>query len=499
MKHYREVAPRVKTIESLRNTAVLNEHAIADIVDNSFDADADLVIITLNKKNYITIFDNGKGMSLDKMFEALTLGSKTGHNGGDLGKFGMGLKVSGTSMGRRIELLSKEAGEEPHKVIYDLDYMQKVDKWEIWEEPLSEAEQKDFAKIAHGTYVNITNLDRVKSQVEGCTVNYIRRAFRNFIKDGKTIMVNSRQLTPIDPIERGEKSTLIHLDKTVQLGGKDVHFVVAEVDSDRSDLGAKQSDGNHLVANLANQGFFIVRNGREIKGPDSLDIFERHPNANRFRCEISFNEDADQAFGVPPTKDNVVLSDAMKLSIRRIVAPYRTAITNKSKSAGRKEAAQEIDHSDAERIIAACSGLIIKKARKEKRNSPKVKDVTPLPKPVKPVDPNQKKIRRNFRLIQPGINRMPAEFQEVPLGENGRIFDCYLDKGKVVIRWNYEHPFHEQLLAKYRKDKNVMTPIDLMVYSLSIELLTANTDELALAMDSAVDTLSINLCKLMNV
>lgn len=498
MKNFREVAPRVKTIESLRNCALNNEHAIADIVDNSFDAGADLVIITLDKKDYVTVFDNGKGMSLDKMYEALTLGSSTGHEDGDLGKFGMGLKVSGTSMGRRLELLSKEIGEEPHKVVYDLDHMQATGKWEAWDEPLSPAEMKDFANIAHGTYVNISKLDNVKKQVEGCTVNYLRRAFRNFLGNGKTICVNSKDLTPIDPLERGDKGTIIHLDKNIKLNGKNVHFTVAEVCTDRSDLSAEKENNNRLKVGLQNQGFFVVRNGREIKGPDGLDIYDRHPSANRFRCEISFSEDADKEFGVPPTKDNVTLNDAMKLAIIRTVGKYRTAIMNKSKKKTRVEAAKEIDHSDAERLISACKDLDMKKSKKEKRNSPKVKGVTPVPKPVNPNVPKVKKLRRNFRFIQPSTNSMPAEFQEAALGEYGRLFDCYFDKGKIVIRWNYEHPFHEQVIAKYRKDKNILTPIDLLAYSLSVELLSSESEEIELAMDNAIETMSSNLRKLMD-
>lgn len=497
MKHYREVAPRVKTIESLRNCALNNEHAIADIVDNSFDADANVVIITLNKKNCITIFDNGNGMSLDKMYEALTLGSETGHDAGDLGKFGMGLKVSGTSMGRRLELLSREDGKKPHKVIYDLDHMQKTGKWEAWDEPLNESEKKDFARISHGTYVNISKLDNVKKQIEGCTVNYLRRAFRNFLSDGKIIIINGKELAPIDPLERNEESTNVHLDKTFTLGGKEVHFTVAEVRADNSDVSASKDDDNCLKVSLQNQGFFVLRNGREIKGPDGLGVFERHPTANRFRCEISFNEDADKEFGVPPTKDNVVLTDAMKLNIIKIVGKFYSQITKRNKKKAQTETAKEIDHSDAEYVIAGCKDLNIKKANREKRQSRTVKEVTPVTKVIAKDDKKRKQIRKTFRKVQPGLNSMPAEFQEVPLGENGRLFDCYFDKGKVVIRWNYEHPFHELVIAKYRKDKNVVTSIDLMVYALSLELLTADTEEIELAMDNAINTMSENLGRLM--
>lgn len=498
-KIYYDATPNVKAIFSLRTSQSSNEHAIADIIDNSFDANATVAIITIDKKDCVTIFDDGKGMSLDTMVKALTLGSDTDHANGDLGKFGMGLKLSGISMGNRIELLSKEDGEDPHKAILDLDDMEESKKWGVWEEPLTDEEKRDFANIAHGTFVRILKPWNVKNQIVGCTSNYLRRAFRNFLKDGKTILINGKALTPIDPLERGEKGTVIHYDESVKLNGKKVRFTVAEVRTDGSDIAASKDNDGKLKVGLQNQGFFVVRNGREIKGPDYLDIWDRHPGANRFRCEISFDEASDVDFGVPPTKDDITLSDAMKLSIVKIVGKYHTLIMAKGNKKKALDEAKEVDHSDAESIIAGCKNLDIKKAKKEKRKSPKVKNVAPVPKPPKPDDPNKKKkIRRNFRFIQPSANSMPAEFQEVALGEYGRLFDCYFDKGKVVVRWNYEHPFYEKLIARYRKDKNVLTPIDLMAYSLSIELLTADTEELELAMDNAIDVMSGNLGKLIN-
>lgn len=498
-KIYHDATPNVKAIFSLRTSQSSNEHAIADIIDNSFDANASVAIITIDKKDCVTIFDDGKGMSLDTMVKALTLGSDTSHDNGDLGKFGMGLKLSGISMGNRIELLSKEDGEEPHKAILDLDDMEESKKWGVWEEPLTPEEEKDFTNINHGTYVRILKPWNVKNQIVGCTSNYLRRAFRNFLKSGKMIIINGKELKPIDPLERGEDGTIIHYDEEVKLNNKKVRFTVAEIRTKNSDISAEKESDGKLKVGLQNQGFFVVRNGREIKGPDYLGIWDRHPGANRFRCEISFNEDSDIDFGVPPTKDDVTLSDAMKLSIIKIIGKYHTLIMAKGNKKRHVEEAKEVDHSEAESIIAGTKNLEIKKAKKEKRLSPKVKNVTPVPKPPKPDDPNKKKkIRRNFRLIQPSANSMPAEFQEITLGEQGRLFDCYFEKGKVVIRWNCEHPFYERLIAKHRKDKNVLTPIDLMAYSLSLELLTADTEELTLAMDNAIDTMSGNLGKLIN-
>ena len=128
-----------KLIESLRYLTYTNETAIADIVDNSFDAEADNVIVSIDKNDSIIIHDDGHGMDKKVMGEAIKLGSDTQKEQTDLGRFGMGLVTASISMGRRVEVISKMEDEEPHKVVLDLDHIVDTKQWYGIEEPLTRA------------------------------------------------------------------------------------------------------------------------------------------------------------------------------------------------------------------------------------------------------------------------------------------------------------------------------------------------------------------------
>ena len=97
---------------------------------------------------------------------------------------------------------------------------------------------------------------------------------------------------------------------------------------------------------------------------------------------------------------------------------------------------------------------------------------------------------------------MPAEIIEADLGAFGSLFDCYFEGNKIVIRWNIRHPFHSKLIAKYSGDKNIITPVDLLIYSLAQEQLSLdedNTDNIAKAqaLNNAIFGMSNNLRVLM--
>ena len=78
--------------------------AIAELIDNSFDAHAtDIAIDITNAKGAkynITITDNGVGMNMDELTDAITLAkSSKSSEDGDLGLFGLGMKTSLGALG----------------------------------------------------------------------------------------------------------------------------------------------------------------------------------------------------------------------------------------------------------------------------------------------------------------------------------------------------------------------------------------------------------------
>ena len=91
-----------RLIESLRHVGYGNYEAIADLVDNCFDAEADRVFIQISQHRgdfHITVADNGWGMGRETLDQALKLGSLTERDiATDLGKFGMGLVTASLSL-----------------------------------------------------------------------------------------------------------------------------------------------------------------------------------------------------------------------------------------------------------------------------------------------------------------------------------------------------------------------------------------------------------------
>lgn len=489
-----------KLINSLRYLTYTNETAIADIIDNSFDADADNVNVFINDE-HIVIVDDGYGMSQDIMKEAIKLGSDTSKEQSCLGKFGMGLVTASISMGRRLEVFSKTIDDEPSKVVLDLDYIEETNNWVGISEPADDKEAKILNSLGHGTIVKISQLDSIKAGIIPSLAKHLRLVFRNFLMAGREITVNSEVLTPIDPLNRDLNDTEILLDDDIEIEGENVHVVVAHIDTNKSDETTKYNDASHLKVSPATQGFYIVRNNREIAEAQLLGISTRHPSLNRFRCEISYNGDLDDVFGINFTKNHVEISQALQDKISARVKPLMSLIANQARRAAEAAAAEKISHSDAETVISKKKALLrTKNTWKEIRKKLNLKPVKKQPteedddKQKQKQNQNQKHNRKNIRKIQPGSKAMAAEIGEADLGEFGPMFECYFEGNKIVIHWNIRHPFHTKVVAKYSEDKNVLTPIDLLVYSLAQEYLSmADEEEQQAAFGQALESMSASL------
>lgn len=93
------------------------ETAIADLVDNSIDAEATLVVIRLLTKHdklvQVEVFDNGTGMSEAVADKAMTLGHQRQYVDGDLGHFGVGLKAASFGQCDVLTVWSSAEGHLP--------------------------------------------------------------------------------------------------------------------------------------------------------------------------------------------------------------------------------------------------------------------------------------------------------------------------------------------------------------------------------------------------
>jgi len=90
------------------------ESAIADLVDNSFDAGATRVLVRFvlheGLAKQLLVIDNGRGMDGDEIDSAMQLGKPKPITAGVIGHFGVGLKSASFSQASELTVLSRKAG-----------------------------------------------------------------------------------------------------------------------------------------------------------------------------------------------------------------------------------------------------------------------------------------------------------------------------------------------------------------------------------------------------
>jgi hypothetical protein len=163
-----EVIPDpISLIESMRAIGYTTESAVADLIDNSISANATKVDVSyqVGSDAYVTVLDDGDGMSADALTSAMRHGSRSPTETrapNDLGRFGLGLKTASLSQCRTLTVLSKRDGQV-HARCWDLDFVEDKGRWlVIVPEDLSILPGfSGLAEREHGTLVVWQNLDRL--------------------------------------------------------------------------------------------------------------------------------------------------------------------------------------------------------------------------------------------------------------------------------------------------------------------------------------------------
>jgi len=125
------------TINSYRSFGYNLSTAIADIVDNCISAKGSIIKIDTiwnGSESYIKILDNGKGMDLPELINAMTPGSKDPDESrdiNDLGRFGMGLKTASFSQCKRLTVITKKKNGKVLKRCWDIDFINQQQQWTL--------------------------------------------------------------------------------------------------------------------------------------------------------------------------------------------------------------------------------------------------------------------------------------------------------------------------------------------------------------------------------
>lgn len=331
-------APAGRLAEGLRDTGYSFETAIADLVDNSIEAGATVVDISvnLNSRNepLVQIADNGCGMDLAALENAMRYGADQKPDPNRLGWFGLGLKTASTSQCRRLTVVTRPSGESDiFAATWDLDVIAEANAWVLDIDRANVEEETIFADHVEsalnvasgqsGTVVAWRKVDRLLRKPSGQDyVNpagaikrrvdslewHLRMVFQRYLDHSDSrvgnidIRIDGRPLKPWDPFAEhfGVEPELVKkFGVTGRTGNQEVvlfrAFILPKPDEMDDPVAYREyvrSSGNER------QGFFFYRENRLIDVPGWIAEWVNETHLRRLRIEVSFPATLDPYFGV---------------------------------------------------------------------------------------------------------------------------------------------------------------------------------------------------------
>ena len=486
-----------RVIEGLRDTGYNFNTAIADIVDNSIAASATRIDILVNmdpqKEVTVYIADNGIGMNLAELQNAMKYGSDRRPDPSSLGKFGLGLKTASTSFCRKLSLISRGNDGQLRKVQWDLDYVA-VKGWKLKQLNVSEDEIEIFEQTAGngaGTLVVWENNDRFflrDYKQQGAAQNALnkmidrlyfhlsavyQRFLDPFFEDvpNVEIFLNNKKVLPWDPFCRDEPNTEELAVKTIKVNmpnGEESKFTLKAYAIPRVDtFSSKQAE---KIANISTNymGFYIYRENRLIHYGDWLGMFVKDAHDSLFRIDFSFDHTLDDAFNVDIKKSKIQLNETIYDYIIKqfLPAPHRAANqkyrTGVNKSVSKKsENAHSASNQNIEEKAPSIEGSKV--------------TITDPSKGEVVIHNNQGDFKHTI-VVQAA--EKPDECRVIPVDslEGNVLWEPAIIDGKHAVLINKSHPYYQKIYYPVLDQSVLVTGMDALLWALAESELSLYND-----------------------
>lgn len=348
--------------------------ALAELIDNAFEARATEVTLSIVRDGSgeakVVVSDNGRGMDADTCRDSLRFGWSSRFNQRDShGRYGMGLPNASLSHARRVDVVSSMDGRHAAMAHLDADEFRDGRRETIGESRcVSASEFREAHPFTRGTTVIWRKCDRLENRKFGPLTKRLRaelgRLFRYQLWAGKCIKVNGDVVLPLDPLFEksgcgltGASAFGPELTYEVAIPGAGCSSVV-RVRFTELPIGKWHSLSNaeKNAAGIAKgAGVLIVRAGREIDfGWFFMGGKRRENYDDWWRCEVRFEPDLDELFGVTHTKQEIhpteklaaILSPDMENIARELNTRARRAFVAAKATEARRESEKVAERYD---------------------------------------------------------------------------------------------------------------------------------------------------------
>ena len=364
---YTDMPPYAPTLmESTRAIGYSIEAAIADIIDNSVAAKAGRVDIDFFPigEAYISILDDGGGMSEARLISAMQYGSKDPleeREEYDLGRYGLGMKTASLSQCRILTVITKQNGVVSGAQ-WNLDHVKKAESWSLIILDNTEFDKypsyNKLASLDNGTLVIWQDLDKFAIGENDIAEAFSRKmmlirehlslVFHRYLSGEQglkklDIRMNELSINPHDPF-LSKKSTQLMDEETIVVRGSKVKvkpYILPHV-SKLTQKELKALGGKEGLRKQ--QGFYVYRNKRLLVWGTWFRLMRQGDLSKLARVQVDIPNSLDDLWTLDIKKSTATPPEDVKQNLAVIIEKISEGIKRTWTYRGKKETRDDVIH-----------------------------------------------------------------------------------------------------------------------------------------------------------
>jgi len=215
-----DVSPDVHFVNSMRARNLGWEKALAELIDNAFDAKANQVKITSQART-VCVIDDGKGVR--DLASTVTSGRHIPSDSTELGMFGVGLKDAWHWAGHCMEVETVFGGRRG-RLVADSREMIKLGDWKVAAPVFEDCGDPSGTRIT----LHLSNSAPRRNAPSDLVYQNLAWIFTPALMDGRQIMVPSgKKIKPLKSIALPDFIEVV--EDTFSVDGKDVYIKIGIV------------------------------------------------------------------------------------------------------------------------------------------------------------------------------------------------------------------------------------------------------------------------------
>lgn len=398
-------------IESFRSIGYNLSTAVADIIDNSIAAKAKNVWINFEwngAETSLIICDDGNGMSLEELVDAMRPGSKnplSDRSSEDLGRFGLGLKTASFSQCRILTVASKKLQESISYRSWNLDYVGQTGEWKLLNYLKNNTLINRLKILKQGTAViwedmdslvkntKIDNEDDLNNFLDQINLmeKHLQMVFHLFLENKElNIWINDNRITPWDPYIKSNEHTNKYEEHLLRGNVKVDSWVLPH----NSKLSKEDFEkASWLKGWNAHQGFYIYRKNRLIIAGDWLGMFkqEEHSKLARIMVNVPNTSELDKEWQLDIKKSTISPPSDIRKELKKIAIDARKEAVDIYRQIGK---ARKVKKDKKEIPVWLPHKWNGKRSYQINKEHPLIKGF------IDGIEDDKTKVRRLFRLIE---------------------------------------------------------------------------------------------------